>query len=384
MAELSGHQPPQEADAESIPQVEEAHSPQEMVPEAVQTAESGNSPQTGLPAEPTDPSSHPQNQAPLQIDEDNSSADSAYGSSVASSSDSLGSSITNYLYENGRRYHAYKEGEYYLPNDEIEQARLDLQHHIYRLCLGGNLYCAPIKDPQSVLDIGTGTGIWAIEFADEFPGAVVIGTDLSPIQPNFVPPNVKFYVDDFEQPWDYQEVGKLDFIHWRSLSGSTGNWSKLYGQAFNNLKPGAFLEVHEYDANVYSDEDPNFEKAPWTRSWCDTLDVSSTAFGKTLNVGRFHKQWMEEAGFVDIEEKVVKCPIGPWTKDPQLKELGRFERWHMNESVEAHSMALYTRVLNHSVDEAKIAFEMVRKEFNDRKLFLYTVYRFIYGRRPEA
>lgn len=123
--------------------------------------------------------------------------------------------------------------------------------------MGGNLYCAPIKDPQSVLDIGTGTGIWAIDFADEFPSALVIGTDLSPIQPGFVPPNVKFYVDDFEQDWEFPEVGKFDFIHWRSLSGSTGDWPKLYGQAFRNLKPGALLEVNEYDANVYSDDDPN-------------------------------------------------------------------------------------------------------------------------------
>lgn len=46
-------------------------------------------------------------------------------------------------------------------------------------------------------------------------------------------------------------------------------------------------------------------------------------------------------------------------------------------------MALYTRVLNHSLDEAKVVFEMVRSEFNDKKLHLYTVYRFIYGRRPE-
>jgi len=36
------------------------------------------------------------------------------------------------------------------------------------------------------------------------------------------------------------------------------------------------------------------------------LDTASTAFGKTLNVGRFHRQWMEDAGFVDIQEKVVK------------------------------------------------------------------------------
>jgi SAM-dependent methyltransferase len=144
--------------------------------------------------------------------------------------------------------------------------------------LGGALYTAPVQDPQAVLDIGTGTGIWAIEFADEFPGALVIGTDLSPIQPGFVPPNVKFYVDDFEQTWDYPEVGKFDFIHWRSLSGSTGDWAKLYGQAFNNLKSGAYLEVHEYDANIYSDDDPDMEKAPWSRSWCETLGAFNASF----------------------------------------------------------------------------------------------------------
>merc|ERR1712230_286291 len=334
-------------------------------------------PQTQPPT--TEGESNPQDHAHLQIDdEDNfNDADSAYGSSVASSSVSLASSITHYKYENGRRYHAFREGEYYLPSDEEEQARLDLQHHIYRLCLSGALYLAPISNPQTVLDIGTGTGIWAIEFADEYPGSLVIGTDLSPIQPGFVPPNVKFYVDDFEQDWEFPEVGKFDYIHWRSLSGSTGNWDKLYGQALRNLKEGeGWIEVQEYDAWVYSDDDLEMKKAPWTLEWCETLNRVSTQFGKMLNVGRHHKRWMQE--------KVVKCPIGPWTRDPSLKELGRYERWHMNESVEAHSMALYTRVLNYTPDQAKVVFERVKMEFNDRNLHLYTVYRFLQGRRPRA
>ena len=28
----------------------------------------------------------------------------------------------------------------------------------------GALYSAPVKDPKRVLDLGTGTGIWALEF----------------------------------------------------------------------------------------------------------------------------------------------------------------------------------------------------------------------------
>ncbi|KFY98152.1 hypothetical protein V498_01618 [Pseudogymnoascus sp. VKM F-4517 (FW-2822)] len=337
---------------------------------ATEVTEDQRSPLAGPDAD-----NDPQNQAPLQIDEqeegESDDADPAYGDSVASSSTSLASSITRYQYENGRRYHAYKQGEYYLPNDEMEQDRLDLQHHIYRLCQGGALFCAPIKEPQSVLDIGTGTGIWAMEFADEFPGALVIGTDLSPIQPGFVPPNLKFYVDDFESPWVFPEVGKFDFIHWRSLSGSTGSWSKLYQQAFNNLKPGAWMEVQEYDAWIYADDDLDLDKAPWTLGW--VMDFRLGYAG-----------WMEEAGFTDVEEKVVKVPLGPWATGRQLKELGRYERWHMNQSVEAHSMALYTRVLNYSTDEANILFARVRNEFNDRSLHLYTVYRFIYGRKPDA
>jgi hypothetical protein len=46
-------------------------------------------------------------------------------------------------------------------------------------------------------------------------------------------------------------------------------------------------------------------------------------------------------------------------------------------------MALYTRVLHYSSEQAKVVFENVKKEFNDKTLHLYTVYRFIYGRKPD-
>jgi methylase of polypeptide subunit release factors len=73
---------------------------------------------------------------------------------------SLRSSILDYKYENGRRYHAFRAGQYLLPNDETEQERLDITHHVFRLTLDGNLCMTKLKDPQSILDIGTGTGMW--------------------------------------------------------------------------------------------------------------------------------------------------------------------------------------------------------------------------------
>jgi ubiquinone/menaquinone biosynthesis C-methylase UbiE len=41
---------------------------------------------------------------------------------------------------------------------------IDLQHQLFLITLEGKLHLAPLKDPQLVLDIGTGTGIWAVEY----------------------------------------------------------------------------------------------------------------------------------------------------------------------------------------------------------------------------
>lgn len=59
---------------------------------------------------------------------------------------------------------------YQMPLDVQEMHRLDFQHYMLRALLRGN-YLAPIRRPQSILDVGTGTGRWARELAVEFPDA---------------------------------------------------------------------------------------------------------------------------------------------------------------------------------------------------------------------
>ncbi|KAK5995344.1 Methyltransferase pytC [Cladobotryum mycophilum] len=347
---------------------------------------------TGVSRLPSPTPSDTNNPTPLEVDEEayddeDGDGDSAYASDRDTSyTGSITSSIYNYQYENGRRYHAYREGQYTLPNDSEEQERLDLQHHIWRLLLGGRLFTAPLPLPKDspelrILDLGTGTGIWAMDMADEYPSSTIYGVDLSPIQPDWVPNNCKFYVDDYEDQWTYSEDEKFDFIHGRALLGSSSNWPRFYSQAMKHLKPGGWIEIQEYDAWIFSDDD-SCDRAPWTTEWCKRLEEASKVYGKLNNIARFHKQWFIDAGFEDVEERVYRVPIGPWAKDPTLKELGKFEYLQMQMAVDSHSLALLTRVLNWSSDQAKVLMEGVKREFRDRDLRFITSYRFITGRKP--
>jgi SAM-dependent methyltransferase len=237
--------------------------------------------------------------------------DSTLGSESSSlQSISITSSIYNYRYENGRRYHAYKDGKYILPNDEAEQNRLDLHHHLCRLMIGGRLFRAPIgNNPQRVLDLGTGTGIWAIDFADEYPSALVIGTDLSPIQPTSVPPNCRFYVDDIETEWTFSPDEKFDFIHGRALAGSIVNFDLLYRRIYDNLNPGGWVEIQEEESQFYSHDDPSLSKVPNCRKMAHLCNEASEKVGRIVAVAQEQRQRLINAGFEDVHDDVYKVRL---------------------------------------------------------------------------
>ena len=81
----------------------------------------------------------------------------------------------------------------------------------------------------------------------------VIGTDISPIQPVWVPPNLRFEIDDCTLDWTWSP-DTFDFVHARQLFGAIADWPALYGQAFRVLKPGGYLESFESSVDIKSDD----------------------------------------------------------------------------------------------------------------------------------
>ncbi|KAM5373298.1 hypothetical protein ACJZ2D_007127 [Fusarium nematophilum] len=336
------------------------------------------------PAEspPTRNSRDTPRQEALQVDNDIED-DAGYASSEASASflSSLNSSILHYKYENGRRYHAFREGAYLVPNDDEEQDRMDLAHHIYGLLLKGELFLAPIGDhPQRVLDLGTGTGIWAMDFADAYPSAEVIGTDLSPIQPKWTPPNCTFEVDDFEQEWVYRK--KFDYIHARELGGCVTDDDQLFRRAFEHLAPGGYLELQAVYPRFLSD-DGTAEAAENAQFWMKNICEGAAKFGKPLDSP---PQWLEKmkaAGFVDVQQEIRKIPFGSWPKDPTLKEIGRHSIVQEYQLIDSYTPGIFSRVLGWDDMEIQVLIAKVKNDLKNPAIHIYVPTYFVWGKKPE-
>ncbi|KAK2747804.1 hypothetical protein FQN57_001834 [Myotisia sp. PD_48] len=318
--------------------------------------------------------------SPLAVDDE---ATSDYEEDFGSDTTSIKSEIYSYRFENGRRYHAYKEGAYWGPNDEQQNEQLDIAHHMFSLLLKGKLLSAPIaQDIQRVLDLGTGTGIWAIDFADEYPSAEVIGTDLSPTQPSFVPPNLRFEVDDASEDWTFPR-DHFDLIHIRALYGAISDWPLLYSRIYTHLKPGGYFDQLEMSISFVSDDGTvtdNHVLAVWSRTFIEAGD----RIGKTFCIAERARDYMEEAGFENVVETNYKLPVGGWSSDKHLKRLGQWNLLHCEEGIEGWAMALLTRVMKWTYEEVQVFLVKMRAGLRDPKTHAYFNVTSIYGQKPNT
>lgn len=79
--------------------------------------------------------------------------------------------------------------------------------------------------------------------------------------------------------------------------------------------------------------------------WSQIAVQIGTLTGKTFEIAENMAGLIREAGFVDVVEKRYRWPIGPWSSDPRLKELGRWNLLNWEEGMEGWILANYTRVL---------------------------------------
>ncbi|KAJ5264690.1 hypothetical protein N7505_007483 [Penicillium chrysogenum] len=152
----------------------------------------------------------------------------------------------------------------------------DINHlsHMVFLVLDHNqpnsLFRAPIgNSPKNIMDIGTGQG------------TTVRGVDIFPPPVSWMPPNYIFKVDDMLREWTWRDP-----------------------------------------------DDGTLKKEHLLSKWGPMFVRLAERAGRSLRTYETMRNAIKKAGFADVYEEKYKIPLGPWPKDPLLKEAGYLQFAH--------------------------------------------------------
>ncbi|KAK2808586.1 hypothetical protein FQN50_004618 [Emmonsiellopsis sp. PD_5] len=187
-----------------------------------------------------------------------------------------------------------------------------------------------------------------MDIAEIYPSAQVIGTDLSPIQPGGIPDNVEFIVDDALQEWTFPK------------------------SSHSTIKPGGQIEVSEARTQLCCDDD-SFPEDSLCKIWMKEHQRLAAKCGFHFDVFPNFRDWVQDAGFTEIDtaEKIV--PAGTWPRDRNLKRRGAFFMAQLLDfALDSYSVALFTRGGGWQDEDIRNLLSGVKDELRTNKMHLYT------------
>lgn len=99
-------------------------------------------------------------------------------------------------------------------------------------------------------------------------------------------------------------------------------WKGVYEQAYNQLAPGGWIEQVECGLDFFSD-DNTMPADSKMAGWGEMFYAVGRKSEKPMDIFRTMKDSIAAAGFINLQEKEYKIPIGQWPKHPIYKEVGR-------------------------------------------------------------
>ncbi|KAK3670145.1 hypothetical protein LTR78_009992 [Recurvomyces mirabilis] len=221
-----------------------------------------------------------------------------------------------------------------------------------------------------MLDVGCGTGEWAVRAAQEYPEAAVVGIDLitmdvlrKPCDLAAAAPNAHFfnYSIDYNQDWP-RALGDFDFVHLSLLAGKIDDWPTTYKRASRCMRPNGIVEHVEISWEPHSTDSAGLQadELPLMQ-WYRDMESATANIGKPFALRRDTCQQLQAAGFEDVDEATFQIPFWEYRpRDPHRHKLSNWIHTILSEnsgawerSFFARCVLLFTHVLGYDEQQVR-------------------------------
>lgn len=199
------------------------------------------------------------------------------------------------------------DAPYLLPKDAREQNRLNFQHRCLYSAIG-NHYLVPLRpDVATILDVGTGTGIWPVEMARLFPRAHIVGVDISAASLEYTSSSsYTFCLADVLKGLPFPDR-QFDYVHQRLLVAAlpATHWPSVIQELIRVTRPGGWIELLEIGVTIE-------HAGPETTHLLTWMGERSRERGFNMGLLSRLGEMLAQQGLEAIERHDIPVPLGEW------------------------------------------------------------------------
>ncbi len=198
---------------------------------------------------------------------------------------------------------------YLLAHDGAEQNRLEFQHFFLKGILQTN-YLVSLDAPTAILDVGSGTGRWVIEMAQEFPRTRITGIDIAPIPVHTMPSNAQFVQQDILKGLPFPS-DSFDYVHARLLVAAipVTVWPTLLREYIRVTRPGGWIELFEGGTTFLNQGPHTQEFLSWWEQVSKKRGIDASLMGQLPGL-------MQDAQLQNVLGRLLHVPVGKWGGRP--------------------------------------------------------------------
>lgn len=114
----------------------------------------------------------------------------------------------------------------------------------------------------------------------------------------------------------------------------------------------------------------------------DLMRQAMAVFGVNIVGPAQYAGQLRNAGFENVQEQIMKLPIGVWPRDRRMKVVGLYHRAVIYDGLQGIAMAPFTRALGWTKDQVEVFLVDIRKGLMDSKTHSYFPFYDVVARKP--